>query len=146
MSLITNGSKMELINPPKTYRVLNNVSYNCQYHIIFCTKYRRKVLVDDIAADLKKIIEAKQEEIGYRIISLDITADHVHLVSEVNPEFSVIAVISRIKAASSHALREKYAVLRSRIPTLWTRVNFISTIGSVALSDIETFIEEQKKR
>lgn len=137
---------MELANPPKQYTIKGNLYCSCQYNVIFCTKYRRKVLIDDIATDLRTIIMDNQEAIGYNVLSLDISSDHVKMMVEATPEESINTIIGRIKAESAHILRNKYRVLRSRIPTLWTRVNFISTIGSVALADISAFLECQKKR
>ena len=137
---------MELSNQKKTYLTSGNLIYSCQYHILFCSKWRRKVLTGQIAKHLQTLIEEGQEELGYRLENLDVQPDHVHLLLEISPELSVYAVVKKIKAHTSHILRETYQELRSRIPTLWTRVSLISSVGNVALNDIETFLEEQRQR
>ena len=137
---------MELSNQKKNYTQLGDICFSCQYHVLFCTKWRRKVLNEKIAAHLHKIILERQEEVGYHIYSMDISPDHVHLLIEIKPDDSVCSVIGKIKGHTSHVLRETYQELRSRIPTLWTRVSLISSVGNVALGDIENFLEEQKKR
>ncbi len=137
---------MELSNPKKTYRVSGDIVYSCQYHVLFCTKWRRKVLSAPIAAHLRTLVEEKQEAFGYRVGGVDVAADHVHLLLEVPPEVGVRSVVGRIKGHTSHVLRETYPELRSRLPTLWTRVSLISTMGNVALNDIESFLEEQRRR
>ena len=137
---------MELNNPQKSYQISGNIIHSCQYHVLFCTKWRRKVLNGAIAEHLQALLNEKQEEFGYRLSSTSIAPDHVHLMLEISPELSVCAVIGKIKAHSSHVLRETYQELRSRIPTLWTRVCFISSVGDVSLNDIEAFLEEQRKR
>jgi putative transposase len=76
---------------------------------------------------------------------MEISADHVHLLLEIPPTVSVCTVVGKIKAHTSHVLREDHRELRTRIPTLWTRVSFISSLGNVALNDIEAFLEEQRK-
>ena len=104
------------------------------------------MLNGQIAKHLQTLIEEGQEELGYRLENLDVQPDHVHLLLEISPELSVYAVVKKIKAHTSHVLRETYQELRSRIPTLWTRVSLISSVGNVALNDIETFLEEQRQR
>ena len=137
---------MELSNQKKTYLTSGNLIYSCQYHILFCSKWRRKVLNGQIAKHLQTLIEEKQEDFGFRLDSLDIQPDHVHLLLGISPELSVNAVVKKIKGHTSHVLRETYQELRSRIPTLWTRVSLISSVGNVALNDIETFLEDQRQR
>ena len=136
---------MELSNPSRSYQNSGNLIYSCQYHILFCSKWRRKVLNAPIAEHLRTLIEEKQEEFGYRLYSLDILPDHVHLLLEISPEVSVCSVVRKIKGYTSHVLRDTYQELRSRIPTLWTRVSHISSVGNVALNDIEMFLEEQRR-
>ena len=137
---------MELSNPSKSYQVSGNVVHSCQYHVLFCSKWRRKVLGEAIATHLRALVTEAQEEFGYRLLGMDVAPDHVHLLLEIPPDESVCSVVGKIKARTSHVLRENYQELRSRIPTLWTRVNLISTVGNVALTDIETFLEEQRRR
>ena len=137
---------MELANLPKIYQNQGDTLYCCQYHVLFCTKYRRKVLTEEISAHMKQIVTDLQEEVGFKIQNIDISLDHVHMVLDIPPENSVSGVLTKIKGRTSHILRETYPVLRSRIPTLWTRVIFVSSVGNVALNDLETFLEKQKKR
>ena len=137
---------MELSNQKKNYLTSGNLVYSCQYHILFCSKWRRKVLQGQIAEHLRMLIDESQGEFGYRINSIDIQPDHVHLMLEISPEVSVYGVVKKIKGRTSHVLRETYQELRSRIPTLWTRVCLISSVGNVNLNDIETFLEEQRRR
>lgn len=137
---------MELNNPGKSYQVSGNIVHCCQYHVLFCSKWRRKVLTATIAEHLRALVNEKQEEFGFRLLGMEISADHVHLLLEIPPTVSVCTIVGKIKAHTSHVLREDHRELRTRIPTLWTRVSFISSLGNVALNDIEAFLEEQRKR
>ena len=137
---------MELSNIKKNYRVSGEIVYSCQYHVLFCSKWRRKVLSGQVAEHLRTVSEEKQKEFSYHLLGIDVTQDHVHLLLEIPPNESVCSVVKRIKGHTSHVLRETYPELRSRIPTLWTRVCFISSMGNVALNDIEVFLDEQRRR
>lgn len=89
-----------------------NVVYNCQYHIIWCPKYRRKVLVGDIEKRLKEIIwKYAEEQVGVEIIELEVMPDHVHLLCEVDPQYGAHRVVKMLKGGSSRLLRQEYPEL-----------------------------------
>ena len=137
---------MELSNPARNYNVSDNIVHCCQYHVLFCTKWRRKVLDEPIRQHLRSLLDEYQEESGYQLLGADISQDHVHLLLEIPPTQSVSSIVGRIKAHTSHVLRESHSTLRTRIPTLWTRVSLISSVGNVTMNDIDIFLEEQRKR
>lgn len=135
---------MELQNSNKKYKSSNHLVYSCQYHVIFCPKYRRKVLTDGIDERLKELIMEKQEEYGYEVLDMEVMPDHVHLLLDVDPKVGIYSVITKIKGYTSKQLREEFPALKKRIPTLWTRSKFISSVGSVTLDVVKRYIEEQK--
>ena len=127
-----------------TYKSNNNVLYSCKYHVVWCPKYRRKVLVDGIDTRLKELIYEACENINVDIIEMEIMPDHVHLLLEVDPQFGINRAVRHIKGYSSHALRSEFPSLKSRLPTLWTNSYFVSTVGGAPLSAIKQYIENQK--
>jgi putative transposase len=135
---------MELRQPDKPYHTDHSIVYSCQYHVIFCPKYRRKVLVNAVASRLEKLILEKQEEYGYTVIEMKIMPDHVHLLLDVDPRKGINQIVAKIKGYSSHALRSEFTWLKKRLPTLWTRSKFISTVGAVTLAVVQKYIEDQK--
>ncbi len=135
---------MELQNSNKKYKSSNHLVYSCQYHVIFCPKYRRKVLTDGIDERLKELIVEKQEEFGYEVLDMEVMPDHVHLLLDVDPKIGIYSVITKIKGYTSKQLREEFPALKKRIPTLWTHSKFISSVGSVTLDVVKRYIEEQK--
>jgi putative transposase len=137
---------MNIVNPSKKYENTCNLVYSCQYHVIFCPKYRRPVLLGKIKDRLKEIIAQKQSEYNYNIIEIEILSDHVHLLISVNPKIGIHSVVTKIKGSSSRILREEFPELKSKLPTLWTNSKFISTVGSVSLEIIKKYIEEQKNK
>jgi len=122
----------------------HNWTYSCKYHIVFCPKYRRKVLEPDIETRLKEIINQVTEETKSEIIEMEIMLDHVHILCEVDPQFGVNKFIRLIKGRSSRLLRQEFPKLKSRLPTLWTNSVFVSTVGGAPLSVIKQYIENQK--
>lgn len=67
------------------YKSNNNVVYSCKYHVVWCPKYRRKVLVGNIAECLKELIAQKAAEINAEVIEMEVMPNHVHLLIEVDP-------------------------------------------------------------
>ena len=135
---------MEIINKEKEYHHEDLMVYSCQYHVIFCPKYRRSVLIPPIDKRLKELILERQKDYQYRVLEMEVMPDHVHLLIDVNPRIGVYYVVSRIKGYTSHVLREEFPELRKRLPTLWTHSKFISSVGAVTLEVVKRYIEEQK--
>ena len=135
---------MKLEQPTKEYVHDNHTVHSCQYHIVFCPKYRRKVLVDGIDMRLKQLFEELQGEYKYKLIDCEVMPDHVHLLISIPPNIAVTDMIARIKGNTSHTLRAEFPELITRLPTLWTRGKFISTCGSVSLDTVMKYIEGQK--
>ena len=126
------------------YHSNRNVVYSCKYHIVFCPKYRRKVLVNGVDARLKEIINNVCQEICVEVIEMEVMPDHVHLLLEVDPQFGIHKAVKRIKGISSRILREEFPWLKSRIPSLWTNSYFCSTVGGAPLAIVKQYIENQK--
>jgi putative transposase len=135
---------MEFRQPNKPYHTDHSIVYSCQYHVIFCPKYRRKVLTDAIAARMRELVLAKQAEYGYTVIEMEVLPDHVHLLLDVDPRAGINVVVGKIKGFTSHELRNEFPWLKKRLPTLWTRSKFISTVGAVTLDVVQQYIESQK--
>ena len=122
----------------------NNVVYSCKYHVVWCPKYRRKVLVDAVSERLKELIIERCSEINAEIIELEIMPDHVHLLMEVDPQFGINKAVRSIKGYSSHTLRKEFKSLTTRLPTLWTNSYFVSTVGGAPLQVIKQYIANQQ--
>ena len=135
---------MNLENPSKSYHSSHSLVYSCQYHVVFCPKYRRKVLVGEVADRLKELLLEKQKEYEYTILGMEVMPDHVHLLIDVNPQVGVINTIAKIKGGTAHALRSEFPKLKGKLPCMWTRSKFISTVGSVSLDVVKQYIENQK--
>ena len=126
------------------YKSNHNVVYSCKYHIVWCPKYRRKVLVDTVAVRLKGLISSMSQEFQVELIDLEVMPDHVHLLVDVDPQFGVHNFIKRIKGRTSRILRQEFPHLTTKLPTLWTNSYFVSTVGGAPLAIVKKYIESQK--
>ena len=127
------------------YKSNNNVVYSCKYHVVWCPKYRRSVLVGDVDVRLKEIIQEVCIEFSAEMIEMEVMPDHVHLLVEVDPQFGIHRLVKFIKGRSSRLLRYEFPHLKSRLPTLWTNSYFVSTVGGAPLEVIRQYIEQQKQ-
>ena len=126
------------------YKTNNNVCYSCKYHVVWCPKYRRKVLVGGVDTRLKELLLQTAAEHAADIIEMEVMPDHVHLLLEVDPQYGIHKVVKQMKGRSSRILRQEFPWLKSRLPTLWTNSYFVSTIGGAPLAVIKQYIENQK--
>ena len=123
----------------------HNVVFSCKYHVVWCPKYRRKVLVDGVDERLKAVVRSVVAERDAAVIEMEVMPDHVHLLVEVDPQFGIHRLVRLLKGRSSRLLREEFPHLRSRLPTLWTNSYFVATVGGAPLAVIKQYIESQKK-
>lgn len=126
------------------YKCNNNITYSCKYHVIWCSKYRRKVLVEEVGQRLKELIVGVASELRVDIIKMEIMPDHVHLLLEVDPQFGIHRAVKNIKGKTSRILRAEFISLRTRLPSLWTNSYFVATVGGAPLEVIKQYIESQK--
>ncbi len=126
------------------YKTNNNIIYNCKYHIVWCPKYRRKVLVGNIETRLKELIRQFCKEMNVDLIEMEVMPDHIHLLINVDPQFGVHKVIKTLKGKTSKILRNEFHELTTKLPTLWTNSYFIAAVGSVSLEVVKKYIENQK--
>ena len=135
---------LKVYNIYMEYKTNNNVVYSCKYHVVFCPKYRRSVLVNGVDVRLKELIQHTCEQLNVEIIEMEIMPDHVHLLIEVAPQFGIHKAVKQIKGYSSRILRDEFPWLKSRLPSLWTNSYFVSTAGDAPLAVIKQYIENQK--
>jgi putative transposase len=119
------------------YKSNRNIVYSCKYHVVWCPKYRRPVLVNDVDIRLQEIIHQTVTELQSEVIELEVMPDHVHLLCEVDPQFGIHRLVKRRKGCSSRLLRQEFPSLKSRLPTLWTNSYFVATVGGAPLTVVK---------
>lgn len=127
------------------YKSNDNVVYISQYHIIWCVKYRRKVLIGEIEQRLKELIYAQTKEItSFEIIALETDKDHVHLLCSIDPQYGVNKLVKKLKGVTSNKLRKEFIILKQKIPTLWTNSYFVATNGGAPIEIMKSYVENQQ--
>ncbi len=114
------------------------------YHLIWCPRRRKAILVGKIRERLQQLIEEQCKEKGWVILTLAIQPDHVHLFVRVWPSDSASDVVKDIKGLSSRRLGQEFASVFNKLPSVWTRSYFSSTAGAVSAQTIKQYIDAQK--
>jgi len=126
------------------YKTNNNVCYSSKYHVVWCTKYRRYVISDDVEQRLKEISHEVCRERKADLIEIECEGDHVHILLEVDPQYGIHRLVKQIKGRTSKLLRAEFPSIKSRLPTLWTNSYFVSTVGGAPIEAIKKYIQSQK--
>ena len=121
-----------------------NIVYNCHYHVVWCPKYRRKVLVNGIDERLKVLIQECVEKWQQEFVQVEVMPDHVHLLVGCDPKFGIHRLIKFVKGATAHQLRQEYPILKQKLPSLWTNSYYCGTTGGVTLETVNRYVENQK--
>jgi putative transposase len=122
----------------------NKAVFNIGYHLIWCPKYRRKVLVGEVAERLKELLTEKAADLGINIDTMEVMSDHVHLFVKAVPTLPPHFIVQQLKGFSSRRLRQEFPNLKSRLPTLWTRSYYCESVGHISQETIRQYIEDQK--
>lgn len=133
----------ESVRSEPRYKSANHYIWACDYHVIFCTKYRKQILTSAIQNRLKQLIIEKQEAYNYTLTALEIMPEHVHILMSVEPKYSVTKIVGKIKGYSSYVLRREFFGLK-RLRALWTSSKFVASTGGVTLDALKEYVEGQK--
>lgn len=110
---------------------LSHTTWNCKYHIVFAPKFRRKVFYQEKRTDIGKILRQLCEWKGVKIIEAEVCPDHIHMLVEIPPKYSVSGVMGYLKGKSSLMIFEKYANLKYKYGNrqFWCRGYYVDTAG-----------------
>jgi putative transposase len=129
-----------------TLRSNSNIVFQCAFHVVWCPKYRRRVIGGHMEERLKELIREVCDEKGAWIVALETMPDHVHLLVEVDPQYGVHRLVKAVKGRTSRVLRAEFPYLKSKLPTLWTNSYFVATTGGAPLAAVKQYVEQQKSR
>lgn len=127
------------------YKHGSHSTFDLKYHLVFCTKYRYRILTGQIAIRVREIIREVCTSNYADVVSGNITPDHVHMLISMPPSMSLSKLVQYIKGKSSRKLFQEFELLRKRYwgQHLWARGYFAVTIGNVNALDVQRYIEEQ---
>lgn len=121
-------------------------AYLLHAHIVFVTKYRRKVLGDLHLARLAEVAAEVCRDFDAELKEVDGEADHIHLLIEYGPKVQLTKIINSLKAVTSRRLRSEFNDLREAYskPVLWSRSYFVSSCGGAPLEVVAQYIQNQR--
>jgi putative transposase len=125
------------------YRSTNKAVSSAKYHLIWCPKYRRRVLVGGVDVRLKAIVADVASQVGAGVLEVEVMPDHVDLLAEVPPTLPLSEFMRLVKGRSSRLLRMEFPRLR-RLPVLWSPWWLVSTVGGAPLAVMRRYVENQK--
>jgi len=127
------------------YKHSRNQIYLINYHLIWCPKRRKKVLIGKVKNRLRVIMREVAKEKSIDIIAFEIQPDHLHVFVSAYPTISIHKIIKAFKGRTSNYLRREFPHLL-KIPSLWTHSYFVCTAGNISSKVVKKYIEEQSKK
>ena len=129
----------------QAYRRKETCVFLINYHLIWCPKRRRRILVGRLRDRLEQIIRETALELESEVLALEIMPEHLHLFLSTTPQWAPNQLVGRLKGKSARLLRQEFPELL-RMPSLWTRSFFCSTAANVSSETIQRYIAEQTTR
>src|ERR1700674_1535730 len=126
------------------YSVNAGSVFSLKYHLVWCPKYRKRILVNALEKRLRELLYQKGKEIKAEIHALEIMPDHVHMVVESDPTKAPARLAAQFKGFTTHQLREEFPWLKSYLPSLWSRSYYIGSIGAVSAATVKRYIANQR--
>ena len=127
------------------YKHSRNQVFLINYHLVWCPKRRKKVLVNKIAKRLKEIFNQVAKEKDIDILTLEVMPECLHLFVSCQPQMTIHKLVKAFKGRSSNILRKEFPELL-KLPSLWTNSYFVSTAGNISNKTIQKYIENQSKK
>ena len=110
---------------------LSHTSWNCKYHIVFAPKYRRAVIWGKIRTDIGKMLRLLCDRKGITILEAEMCKDHVHMLVQIPPKYSVSEIVGYLKGKSSLMIFDRHAHLKYKYGNrhFWCRGYYVDTVG-----------------
>jgi putative transposase len=120
-----------------------------KYHLVFCTKYKRKILYDDLKSFLETQISNICSKYNYIVLTFDVNPEHIHLCLELKPSYSISSVVRNLKVISSYNIFKTFPKLRRKYylnSGFWSLGYYVSSIGNVSKDKILEYIKNQEDK
>ena len=130
------------------YKTGSSTKHRLLFHLVFCPKYRRRVLKGDIARRLNELFTQACEMNDWEIHELNIQNDHVHMLLQINPRESLSRVMQLLKGGSSYIIRKEYPDLEEFLwgDSFWSDGFFAESVGAKNEKVIREYIKNQDKQ
>src|ERR1700741_1781787 len=126
------------------YRTNAGSLYSLRYHLVWCPKYPKRILIDALEKRLRQLLYQRAEEIKAQIHALEIMPDHVHMFVESDPTMAPARLAAQFKGFTSQHLREEFPWIESSPPILWSSSYYIGSVGAVSQTTVKRYIANQR--
>ena len=125
---------------------LSHTKWRCKYHIVFAPKYRRQVIYRQLRKDIGSILRELCSRKGINIIEAELCPDHVHMLVEIPPKYSIYQIMGYLKGKSSLIILDRHAKLKYKYGNrhFWCRGYYVDTVGRNE-KKIKEYIQNQLK-
>jgi putative transposase len=122
--------------------------YRLQYHLVWVPKYRKRVLVGDVAIEVQKLFYECAQMNDWWIVRLSVMPDHIHMLVELPPTIALSQVVKTFKGGSGRAIRQTHPELQEWLwdDSFWANGYFAESVGRVTENAIKLYIEHQHDR
>ena len=127
----------------------NHAKFSLGYHIIWCPKYRHRILKDAVEVELKQVLAEVCAHYEWKLESLEIMPDHVHIFVQTDPQTAPVEIAKTLKSISAVHLFSRFPKLKNRKfwgSGLWSRGTYYATVGHISEEAVRKYIETQKTR
>ena len=130
------------------FKKLSHVIYQCKYHIVWCPKYRYRILKGDVAKFMEKSIRSLCEWKNIEILELNVQEDHIHIILDIPPKYSISETLGFLKGKTAIKLFKTYSGLRKKPywgNHFWSRGYCVSTVG-IDEEKIRKYVKYQEEQ
>ena len=122
--------------------------YSLQYHIVWCTKYRRNVLAAGADEDCKRLLTDLAQEYSFRILAMEVMPDHVHVLSDAKPQFYISDMVKIMKGTLARRLFLLHPEMKEKLwgGHLWNPSYCVVTVSDRSREQVEEYIRSQKEK
>ena len=124
----------------------SSATYNINYHIVWCPKYRRDLLKDKVEEFLKLYIYTIADTKGWTVHALEVMPNHIHIFISAPPFQAPTDIVKILKGVTARQLFMKFPDLKKKLwqGHLWSPSYYVGTAGNVSAETIKRYIKEQK--
>lgn len=121
--------------------------YYLRYHIVFCTKYRHKIIEGPVEIRLKEMFQSLAKFHKFEIVTMEVMPDHVHLLVDCTPQHYIPDILKALKGNTARFLFKEFSVLKKRLwdRHFWNPSYFVASVGENTEEAVKKYIESQKE-
>lgn len=122
--------------------------YRIQYHLVWCTKYRHRILQNEVECSLREIIKKIAEDHKFKIEEMEVDLDHIHMLIDCSPQHYIPDMVKALKGVSARLLFKTHPQIKKKLwgGHLWNPSYFVATVSENTEEQIREYIRGQKSK